>query len=159
MFSSDEKYLDAKAIPYWRSTGCIAALFYICAPVAYGVMAAIWNWPKWIIFVLAFFALGLSLLRIIWLPAWRWRRWRYKVTEHEIAISRGILFYTHTLIPMVKVQHVDSEQGPMLRRLSLSSVTISTAAGTHEIPALDQEEAIGLRNRIAELARVVEEDV
>jgi len=41
----------------------------------------------------------------------------------------------------------------------LSAVTISTAAGNHEIPALAEEVADELRDRISILARVVEEDV
>jgi len=50
-----------------------------------------------------------------------------------------------TLIPMIRVQHVDSSQGPLLKKYRLASVTISTAATVHEIPALDEEEAEELR--------------
>ena len=60
---------------------------------------------------------------------------------------------------MARVQHVDTRQGPLLRHYGLSTVTISTAAGTHEIPALADDVAGILRDRISELARVVDEDV
>lgn len=64
-----------------------------------------------------------------------------------------------TLVPMVRVQHVDTVQGPILKRYRLSTITISTAATVHEIPALDVEEAEELRHSISRLARVAEDDV
>lgn len=60
---------------------------------------------------------------------------------------------------MVRVQHVDTKQGPLMSKFVLASVTISTAAGSHEIPALKEEIADELRDHISILARVVEEDV
>jgi len=64
-----------------------------------------------------------------------------------------------TLIPMIRVQHVDSSQGPLLKKYKLASVTIFTAATVHEIPALDEGEAEELRYHISRLARVADEDV
>jgi uncharacterized protein len=64
-----------------------------------------------------------------------------------------------TLVPMVRVQHVDTVQGPLLRKYGLATITISTAATTHEIPALDMFEADNLRSSISALARVAEDDV
>lgn len=60
---------------------------------------------------------------------------------------------------MIRVQHVDTIQGPLLKKYRLSTISISTAATTHEIPALDENEADELRISIAKLARVAEEDV
>src|SRR5699024_5610856 len=48
------------------------------------------------------------------IPALRYRRWRYEIFEQEIYIQHGILIRTRTLIPMIRVQHVDTEQGPIL---------------------------------------------
>ena len=48
---------------------------------------------------------------------------------------------------------------PILRAFGLSSVTVATAAGEHEIPGLGIEEADVLRDRAAELARLAREDV
>jgi len=64
-----------------------------------------------------------------------------------------------TLIPMVRVQHVDTAQGPILKKYDLSNISISTAATTHIIPMLITEDADRLRSRISELARVAEDDV
>ena len=58
-----------------------------------------------------------------------------------------------------RVQHVETSQGPLLRKYHLASVDISTAATVHTIPALDLREADELRHYISKMASVEEEDV
>src|SRR5699024_1033001 len=53
------------------------------------------------------------------IPALRYRRWSYEIFEQEIYIQHGILIRTRTLIPMIRVQHVDTDQGPILKRFKL----------------------------------------
>jgi membrane protein YdbS with pleckstrin-like domain len=86
-------------------------------------------------------------------PELRWRRWRWEVREHEIDLQRGILVVRRTLIPMARVQHVETERGLIDQALGLSTVEIHTAAGSHEIPLLRDGDAGAIRARIAELAR------
>lgn len=87
------------------------------------------------------------------IPELRWRRWRWEVREHEIDLQRGILVVRRTLIPMARVQHVETERGLIDQALGLSTVEIHTAAGSHEIPLLRDGDAGAIRARIAELAR------
>ncbi len=89
----------------------------------------------------------------------RWKRWRYEVREQEIELQHGVFIVKRTLVPMIRVQHVDTQQGPILRKYELATVTVSTAATIHEIPALQLEEAEELRVFISRLARVADEDV
>ena len=86
-------------------------------------------------------------------PELRWRRWRWEVREHEIDLQRGILVVRRTLIPMARVQHVETERGLIGQALGLATVEIHTAAGSHEIPLLRDGDAGAIRSRIAELAR------
>src|SRR5699024_8558861 len=99
------------------------------------------------------------ILFIIIIPKIRYRRWRYEIFEQEIYIQHGILIMTRTIVPMIRVQHVDTVQGPILKKYGLSTVTISTAATVHEIPALTDEDASALRDQISVLARVDEDDL
>jgi len=86
-------------------------------------------------------------------PELRWRRWRWEVREHEIDLQRGVFVVRRTLIPMARVQHVETERGLIGQALGLSTVEIHTAAGSHEIPLLRDLDAGLIRARIAELAR------
>lgn len=92
-------------------------------------------------------------------PHIRWKRWRYEIREKEIKLSCGVFIIKRTLVPMVHVQHVDTEQGPLLKKFGLASIAVSTAANVHRIPAIDIHEADKVRHSIAVMARMKEEDV
>jgi hypothetical protein len=79
------------------------------------------------------------------------------VREHEIDIRRGTLAVTRTLVPMLRVQHVDTKRDLLQQGLGLATVVFHTAAGANEIPALTVAEAAQVRDRIAELARTADE--
>jgi len=91
------------------------------------------------------------------LPTLLWRRWRYEIRPLEIDLQRGLVRVTRTLVPMARVQHVDTRRGPLQRRLGLSTVVFYTAAGPNEIPQLAQKTAAEVRDRIAELTRTADE--
>lgn len=159
MREDPQQCIDIKAVHYWRWTAVIKSLFLLLIPGAYYFTVHLWQWPFWIAVVLMVLTLADAVFSIFFKPDITWRTWRYEVSEQEIDLLHGVFIKTRTLIPMVRVQHVDTEQGPLLRHFGLSTVSISTAAGTHEIPALADEVAAVLRDHISELARVVDEDV
>jgi membrane protein YdbS with pleckstrin-like domain len=97
-------------------------------------------------------AVGLLLV-----PELRWRRWRWEVREHEIDIRHGTFAITRTLVPMLRVQHVDTKRDLIQQQLGLATVVFHTAAGANEIPALTDVEAGHVRDRIAELARTADD--
>jgi len=114
----------------------------------------------WMLFSILFFVgLVFYLIMALVFPKLRWRRWKYDITEKEIDMLRGIIIKKRTLVPINRVQHVDTRQGPVYRKFGLSSVTISTAATTHEIPALDDDTADEVRDTISNLVRKVKGDV
>jgi hypothetical protein len=86
-------------------------------------------------------------------PEVRWRRWRYDVREDEIDLRRGTFTLVRTLVPMARVQHVDTREGVLEQALKLSTVVFHTAAGATTIPALGRGDALAVRDRIASLAR------
>lgn len=159
MRNKPRQRIDPKAVSYWRWSASIKTGFFLLIPTGYQLVRQHWQWPAWISYALLGLVLSYAVYAIFIRPSVTWRTWRYEVTEQEIDLLHGVFVKTRTLIPMVRVQHVDTEQGPLLRRFGLSSVNISTAAGSHEIPALDDKVAERLRDQISVLARVVDEDV
>ena len=85
--------------------------------------------------------------------------WRYDVTPTDVDLYHGVFVKKRVLVPLVRVQHVETKQGPILRAHGLASVTVSTAGESFEIPGLAEDEAAALRDRVAELARLAKEDV
>jgi uncharacterized protein len=90
-------------------------------------------------------------------PSLRWRRWRWEVRPEAIDIRHGTLTIRRTLVPMLRVQHVDTTRGVVEQSLDLATVVIHTAAGSHKIPLLSVADAAEVRDRIADLARTADE--
>ncbi|MGM0545996.1 MAG: PH domain-containing protein [Bacteroidota bacterium] len=162
MRSKPDQKLSKSAIEAWRISlsifvfVLIVALFFVWG---YELVAAGTMQTPWTLLSISLVLLVISLLGIFFIPQIRWRRWYYQVDEHEIDLQSGIFFITRTLVPIKRVQHVDTRQGPILRSYNLADVTISTAATTHRIPALDEEVADQVRDQISKFARLAEEDV
>ena len=135
----------------WRLSGlggCLVAAI-VLAMVA-GELPDGWRGPLIALLLVAFvIAVGVA-------PELRWRRWRWEVREREIDLQRGVLVFRRTLIPMERVQHVETERGVIGQALDLATVKIHTAAGAHQIPLLAEYDAGRLRARIAELARTAD---
>jgi membrane protein YdbS with pleckstrin-like domain len=90
-------------------------------------------------------------------PELRWRRWRWDVSPEAIDIRHGTVTVRRTLIPMLRVQHVDTTSDLLEQWMGLATVEVHTAAGSHKIPLLTMYDAEQLRVRIAELARTADE--
>jgi membrane protein YdbS with pleckstrin-like domain len=90
-------------------------------------------------------------------PELRWRRWRWDVAPATIDIRHGTVTVQRTLIPMVRVQHVDTTSDLLEQWMGLATVEVHTAADSHKIPLLTMYDAEQLRVRIAELARTADE--
>ena len=92
-------------------------------------------------------------------PNIRWNILSYEVRDHEIEIQTGLFIVKRSIIPIIRVQHVDVKQGPLIKKKSLANIDITTAATTHTIPLLHSKDADELRLKISELARMAKEDV
>ena len=90
-------------------------------------------------------------------PSLRWRHWRWEVRPEVIDIRHGTFTIRRTLVPMLRVQHVDSTRGVVEQALDLATVVVHTAAGSHKIPLLSVTDAAEVRDRIADLARTGDE--
>lgn len=147
------------AMKVWRiHAGIFVTLLWLVI-IAFFVLTIVFDFNY--IFTLIAGAIGIVFifLFVYLLPKLRYQRWRYEIFEQEIYIQHGILIRKRTLVPMIRVQHVDTEQGPILKKFHLATVSVSTAAGKHMIPALLEDDASHLRDRISTLARVDEDDV
>lgn len=152
--------IDPRAISLWRIHAVIQLGFLsVGALVGYTSLFFGADLPVW---SAAAFAAPLALygaLSVVVFPRVRWQVWRYALNEHELDLQHGLVVVHRTLIPLVRVQHVDTVQGPLAKLFHLSAVTVSTAASTHEIPALSDTVADELRDRISAMARQAREQL
>ncbi|SHN22348.1 PH domain-containing protein [Gracilibacillus kekensis] len=148
------------AVKAWQLTAHLIAIIPLLLTIAAFVVSYYFEpFPYWVGIILAVITILEWGFTAFLIPKLRWKRWRYQIYDQEVYIQHGILIVTRTVVPMIRVQHVDTQQGPILKKYGLSTLEISTAATTHEIPALLEEEAADLRDQISELARVEQDDV
>ncbi len=149
--------LDPRVKTAWRLQALVSAAVPLLAALIFVPVASTLDIPGSIPLVVLLFILGVLVLTAGVLPEIRYERWRWEVREEEIRLREGLIIVSQTVIPMVRVQHVDTSQGPIMRALGLSDVHVWTAANKHTIPALSDEHAADLRDRIATLARVTDD--
>ncbi len=152
MKAEPEKRLDPRAKLLWRLTGALQAVPILLGG-AFGSYVLFSRAPLYLAVLPVLGASALTVLLIFVLPPLLWWRWRYEIRPLEVDLQRGLLRVTRTLVPMARVQHVDTRRGPLQRRLGLSTVVFYTAAGPNEIPQLAQKAAADVRDRISELTQ------
>ena len=95
----------------------------------------------------------LALLVVTDIPQRTYRRLRYRLSARRLQSVRGWLFYTDTLVPFVRVQHLDVTRGPLDKLFGTASLVVHTA-GTHNsivtINGLTPDRAAEIRDIIRE---------
>lgn len=155
--------LNPKVKTVWRINDAlwITIVCALCAIpfAALGASDADLAWASVVAGAIAILWIVLVIVFIAILPPFRFIRWRYELNSDFLDIQKGIFWRERIVIPFIRVQNTDTQQGPIMRAFGLANVTVSTAAGSHSIPGLDQAKAEELRDKAAELARIAREDV
>jgi membrane protein YdbS with pleckstrin-like domain len=91
----------------------------------------------------------------------RYRVWRYEVREASLYLERGVFTRVTTVVPYVRIQHVDASRGP-IERLSGLATAVAYTAGSRgadvSIPGLTPEGARALQRRLERLAIAAESE-
>jgi len=92
-----------------------------------------------------------ATLAIVVFPARRYAHIGYAMGRDDLRVARGFLFRTDTIVPFVRVQHIDVGQGPVERRYGLSHLVVHTS-GTHNsmviLPGLPSDMVAAMRETI-----------
>ena len=91
----------------------------------------------------------------------RYRSWEYEVRDDALYLERGVLTRVRTVVPFVRIQHVDSSRGPVERAIGLGRVIVYTAGSRGAdvtVPGLTPTSADDLRERLKRLAIRAEGD-
>lgn len=149
--------LDPRAKHVWRIYAVIGSGFAMLGCLVFVIVMLLIGTPTWVWLLPSIATVVLSVLWIGPSIGIMYRRWRWDITDVGVRLQSGLIIVTRTVIPMARIQHVDTSQGPLLRAFGLSEVHVSTAAGTHKIPKLADEDAATIRDRIAALAQVADD--
>lgn len=140
--------LDPRIVAVWVGQSVVAALVLGAAA---GVAARVLD-----LTLLLPVAVALAVLAVgTGYSALRYRLWRYEVREDAIYLERGVFTRVRTVVPFVRIQHVDTARGPVERVLGLASTVVYTAGSRGAdvmIPGLTAAGADDLQERLKRLA-------
>ncbi|MFP4171142.1 MAG: PH domain-containing protein [Methanomassiliicoccales archaeon] len=82
----------------------------------------------------------------------------YRLTDEEIVWKRGIWFRTTGIVPYNRITNVDTEQGPVMRRLGIAKIRVQTAGYSAaqqkaEIAISGMREFEGIQEQIMDIVR------
>jgi len=133
----------------WAAQAAITAGILAVVTLAVDLLAV--DLPVWVppgVFVVALVVgVGLAMAR--------YRVWRYEVREDALYLERGVFTRVRTVVPFVRLQHVDSSRGPVERLIGLASTVVYTAGSRGAdvtVPGLTPAGADDLRERLKRLA-------
>jgi membrane protein YdbS with pleckstrin-like domain len=146
---TERRRLPARVTRYWRWRAFYSSLPLLVLLVS-GAIVLPWG-PWWIRWgVVAVFTAVIAACMII-LPPIRYRVFWYAISTTEIDIQSGIIFTTRSLVPMHRVQTLQSERGPIADHYQMTTLKIRTAAGSVSLSGMDRAEADELCERISRM--------
>jgi membrane protein YdbS with pleckstrin-like domain len=133
-----------------------ARMLLFWAPLAIGAFvlerSVALPWPGLLFGAVLFIA----ILAVIVAPQRIYARLGYRVGEQLLQVVRGWAFHTDTIVPFVRVQHLDVTRGPLDKLFGTATLVIHTA-GTHNsivtVPGLAPDRAAAIRAVIREHVR------
>ena len=131
----------------------LLALIIAGVPFVVALISRRFSSDGWIWWVVAFAILVAVAIWLVWLALRRARVFGDADLADELLIRSGIMFHRGTVVPYGRMQQVNVETGPLLKRYGLASVELVTAsAGTDaKIPGVALEEAERLREKLTAL--------
>lgn len=143
-------------------TSAIGAVFWLAFAIGAVVAALLvpsgwWTWLIWLAVVLLLLA---PIPGLTFVPSVRFRIHRWEVTEIAVHVRHGWLTVVDEIVPLSRVQTVDSTQGPLMRHFGLRTVKVSTAssAGIVEIACLDDALALEVVAKLVAITAATPED-
>jgi hypothetical protein len=102
----------------------------------------------------------LVLAAVVVEPVWRYRVHRWEVTADAVYTLEGWLSRTWRVVPVSKIQTVDTTRGPLQQLLGLASISVRTAshAGSTSIQHLDAATAQAVAHDLGLRANAVRDE-
>lgn len=151
-----------KAIYQWLVEGAIQ--FVVLLAIGIGLAfwlplflpagAAGWTWLAPVLLGL----LGLAFVAVE--PFWRYRVHRWEVTDDVVFTRAGWLTREWRVVPLSRIQTVDTQRGLLQRMFGLATLVVQTAshAGSSQIAGLPADVAVRMSLDLAQQANIREDD-
>lgn len=142
----DERYIAVRLTT--GVIGWVVTLAIVGLPIALD-LAGIISLPRWLTLVVGLGMLLWAVLDVILIPR-RIRAIGYHERPDDLLIRRGLLFQKLVAVPYGRLQYVDIEAGPVMRRFQLCTLQLKTASAATDavIPGVHRDEGARLREQL-----------
>ncbi len=147
--SNPSNALDIRILWIWVTFAVIGGLFMVGAG-----RILVFFFPKVLASWMAYLTGGVFLVLAVVYVVLKYNIWRYGLLENAVGLERGVIIRIRTVVPLVRIQHVDTQRGPVERMTGLSRVVLYTAGSRGAdvvIPGLARETAEDFQQNIKDL--------
>ncbi len=149
--------LEPRVRVVWIAVALIRSLFlgvFVVGGAYTLYVTDIWEAsPVWIVWGALAFVIVVTIFRL----GVAWRRYtvfRFELRDQSLYIERGVFTRIKTVVPYVRVQHVDSRRSPLERAAGLATLVVYTAGSRSAdvaIPGLTPERSEELQEQLRQL--------
>ncbi len=141
--------LDSRIRLLWAAQSlCVAIVVGVVIGLVDRFVVSLSEWLSIALFALTL-VVGLGYATL------RYRRWSYEIRDDSLLLERGVFTRVRTVVPFVRIQHVDSSRDPAERLVGLASTVIYTAGSRGAdvtIPGLTPSDSNDLQDLLKRLA-------
>jgi uncharacterized protein len=143
--------------------GALVTLAATAVVVVLSVVLSGDDGPRWVPVVLTVarvLLVPLAIVAIVVEPLWRYRVHRWEVTADAVYTLEGWVTRTWRIVPISRIQTVDTTRGPLQQLLGLTSVSVRTAshAGSTSIEQLAAPTAAAVAHDLGLRANAVRDE-
>lgn len=143
------------SLKVWNTGSIIAIVVFTALAILSLIVLPFFIKKTTIVIVIAVVLLligSFNIIEILVISKIRYNSWYFSINEEMIIIKNGVIIKKITYIPMSRVQHVNTSQGPIMKKYNLREITINTSGGVHSIPCIEGEKALLIQETVANFA-------
>jgi len=146
--------LHPDVVNVWRIKQGLAAGLILLGALVYDVTNIFDETRALPLFLLSGAAFVLGIAFLVYIPRLRYRFWRYALRTDELVLRYGVINRVMTIVPLMRIQHLDVSQDVVEREFDLGKLIVHTAgtrSSTVVVPGLELDLAERLRDDMRDL--------
>lgn len=149
--NTNETNIDV--VRYWRIKAFIHCLIFLVILISLYFLNQfldLINVPEWTLLFVLLILVAQWLFYIAFRPSLKAKHWRYDLNENQLIIFKGLWVRQQISIPLMRVQNIESDIGPIAKAFDIAELRVTTASQTNYLPELKREEAFEIQRNIQE---------
>lgn len=115
-----------------------SSLWFIISTVSILALNGIFRdeWPGFVSTVL-YIVIAIHFVSLLVSPKLRYERYRYRLTEEEFEVRKGLIIIHTEIIPIERLHKIEVSAGPIFRAFGLKEVNVTTAGSFLKVSFLE----------------------